>query len=305
MKRIITILLSILSLTLFSQHLPLLGHYAYNGVFFNPAITGSEEILVASATYRKQWLGIDQSPNNQILSAHTPLKRDQIALGGFFYRDQIGAITKNSLFFNYAYRVPLGINERKLSFGMALGLVSERANWDELYLIDQVDEAYQNESASSMNPNLSVGLYYQNKRSYISFSMPFILESVYRNAVTPDVEFDITKLNYYVSLGHSFPLGNELKLMPSFLYRIKGNTSQQLDLTVLVRKERVIDAGIAFRTNGTLVFLAGAQIIPQLKMMYSYDLSLTKNELLGNSSHEISISYQFKYVVDSVNPKFF
>ena len=75
MKYIFTILLSTITLTLFSQQSTNNSLYMFNEFRWNPAYAGLDHSLSVTGLYRGQWVGgaLKDVPSTQMLSAHLPL----------------------------------------------------------------------------------------------------------------------------------------------------------------------------------------------------------------------------------------
>ena len=82
MRRIFIIILALSSIIVsYGQHIPVTSSYMYNGLYINPAYAGSRDALSLDVFGRKQWVGVDGAPTTAMLSAHLPLKNENIGLG--------------------------------------------------------------------------------------------------------------------------------------------------------------------------------------------------------------------------------
>src|SRR3989442_13838926 len=94
--------------------------YRFNGLYLNPAYAGSQEDISAMAIYRYQWVKMPGQPQSASVAVHSPLKKNQYALGLIYSFDKIGVTTTNSVNADFAYRIPLGKKKNvRLCFGLS------------------------------------------------------------------------------------------------------------------------------------------------------------------------------------------
>src|ERR1700722_18587619 len=97
--------------------------YRFDGLFINPAYTGSHDDISAVAMYRTQWLNIPGAPQTATIGIHSPFnQQDRVALGGTYTFDRIGVSETNAVNASFAYRVPIGRRKNiRLCFGISGG----------------------------------------------------------------------------------------------------------------------------------------------------------------------------------------
>ena len=108
----IIFLLSLLLVFVGSVHAqqdPLLTHFIFNKMSFNPGSTGIEDGFSATAIYRNQWGGIPGAPNTSILNLEGNINRFfPGGVGINFYHDAIGYSRQNNVLLNYSYPLEIG-----------------------------------------------------------------------------------------------------------------------------------------------------------------------------------------------------
>ncbi|MFT4971293.1 MAG: hypothetical protein ACI9JY_000491, partial [Saprospiraceae bacterium] len=55
----------------FAQQYPLFTNYIMNEYGFNPALAGKDPYIDTRLTYRTQWVGIEDAPKTQIITANS------------------------------------------------------------------------------------------------------------------------------------------------------------------------------------------------------------------------------------------
>ena len=67
----------------------LYSQYMFNQFTINPGYAGSRDALSCVLLYRSQWVGLDGAPNTVNISAHSPFKGKNMALGMNIVLDEI------------------------------------------------------------------------------------------------------------------------------------------------------------------------------------------------------------------------
>src|SRR5687767_1506993 len=140
-----------------AQQDPMLSQYMFNGMFLNPAYTGSHEYSTLTNLYRGQWVGFKGAPHTGIISYDAPLANNTMGLGGIMTFDHIGVSNKMDLSVNYAYHIRLG-KKSKLALGVRAQLSYYWTSFDDLIYWDEQDPLYQN-NVNTFMPNFGVGAY--------------------------------------------------------------------------------------------------------------------------------------------------
>lgn len=61
----------------FAQQLGQYSQYLNNQFILNPAAAGEHDYLDVDLSFRQQWVGFDNAPQNYYLSAHTPIGKKE------------------------------------------------------------------------------------------------------------------------------------------------------------------------------------------------------------------------------------
>ncbi len=285
-----------------SQYLfPVYSQYMLNGLALNPAYAGSRDVFNITLGYRNQWVGFDGAPITQTLSAHTPLRNENIALGVFLHNEQIDVRNNTSIYMNYAYRIPIG--NGRLSLGLKAGGVLRNARWSNLSLHDPGDIVFTEPGTSDLLPNFGFGAYYYTDRYYFGASIPYFLSDSTRDAKAVSYH-NIKDYNYLVTGGVVLGKG-DIKVKPGFLLKYNAKNPLQIDANLSFIISDLIWIGASYRLEDALVGLVKLQLSDQLRLGYTYDYSLGQLSKYNNGSHEIVLIYDFRYKVSAVNPRYF
>jgi type IX secretion system PorP/SprF family membrane protein len=286
------------------QLAPLSNQYLLNTLAINPAYAGSRDALSLSMHHRNQWTGFDGSPKTTTLAMHAPLRNEKVGLGLLVMNDRVGISTSNVILANFAYRILM--NKGVLSLGLGSGISVFGNNWEELVAVDQGDDLLRGNSSRYVQINFSLGAYYSNDRMFLGFSMPMFLSHNFSSSSgTFELANDYHKYNYFINGGYLFTLSPNWKLLPSAMIRYNPSSTLQVDLNSFIIYRDKIWLGISYRSNKSVVGHLIYQVNNQLAVGYSYDAGFGNIGGYMGGSHEITIRYDFRYIVNVIGPRYF
>nr|MDA3835107.1 type IX secretion system membrane protein PorP/SprF [Spirochaetales bacterium] len=258
----------------------------------------------ATISYRNQWIGFRDSPKGQMLSVHSPVYNDRVGIGLLVENNSIGIFKKTSLVGNYAYRME--VRDGKLALGLGFGITVNHIAWNELDIADAGDAQLLESSSSTVLPAFSFGSYYYTKKYFIGFSMPLFLNSEFDNSTG---KYTISKpfsgFNYLLTGGYEFDIAPSITLLPSMLVKYHPGNVIQIDYITQVNLLDRIWMGIGYRNRDILVGMFQCQLNYQLRMAYSYNFEFGTLGRYLDGSHEIVLSYRFRYSRKVFGPRQF
>lgn len=304
MNRIFLVIVAlIIPCRLFGQMFPLSDHYLYNFLSINPAFAGCHDALSATMSYRNQWVGIKDAPKNLMMSIHAPTDNDRVGLGLLVDRSTIGIFKETNLMADYAYRIPMG--DGKLALGLGVGVTVLKNSWNELLATDPNDAELINSSPSAILPAFSLGMYYYTKKYFIGISLPSILSNEPDNSTIGayKIKNNPSNYNYFFTGGYEFEITDQFKLLPSAVIKYHPNNAVQIDYNAQLNLKDRIWLGAGYRDKNILIGMFQCQLNYQIRMAYSYDFDIGKIGKYNNGSHEIVLSYVFKYARKVIGPR--
>jgi len=289
---------------LMGQLHPLVDQYHLNGLAINPAYAGSQEALNISIHSRNQWIGFEGAPKTNTLSLHTPMRNKKVNLGIILLSDRLGSKSETGVLLNYAYRIQMG--KGHLSFGLAAGFSHIARDRSTVVSSDPGDLLLIGPLQKANLPEFSLGSYYSNDRFFAGISMPLFLTH-YTNEESGNYQpgFNFASANYLFTSGYLFDLNNDIELLPSCMLRINPANNVQADININMIIKKLFWIGSSIRTNGNLSALLQWQINYQLRLGYSYGYELSQLSTYQNGTHEIVLQYNFRYIIEVVNPRYF
>lgn len=307
-RKIFTLLLFLMSFSVFAQQNAQFGQYVFNGLYINPAYAGYKEELYMQAFVRAQWAGIKGAPQTLSVSVDEAIKQETLGVGLLVSKDKIGAQSSLNLSGNLAYRIKLDRTETNvLAFGAGVGVMQMALDGNLLDPTDAGDNRIATSYQSRVVPDIRAGVHYSNEKFFAGFSVNNLL-SQYLSVFNENSMLGITsKPHFYLTSGMIFPLNYDILLKPSFLIKddLNGPTSLDLNLFLLFKEKFWI--GGMYRTSVKLYPKAALQsglqarsavglvteffVKSNLRVGYGYDYSLNKLGAYDYGSHEISIGY--------------
>ena len=305
MKRIISTLLVLISVQLYSQQDAQFTQYMYNTININPAYAGSRGVTSLFLSHRQQWIGFAGAPVTSVLSGHTALPKNT-GLGVSLVRDAIGAQGETAMNVDFSYTIYLS-EKTKLSFGLKGSLNQLDVDFTKLNIYDGTDPRVQTNIDNKFSPNIGGGIYLHGGKGYFGVSVPKFIESEhFDSSAGPSGYISSERLHYYIIGGYVFNLNDNLKFKPAVLNKIVLGAPAQVDLSANFLINQKFTAGIAYRLSGAASALFGFQINDQLYIGYSYDTELTRLKKTNAGSHEIFLRYElFKDYGRVISPRFF
>ncbi|HEX5169838.1 MAG TPA: type IX secretion system membrane protein PorP/SprF [Cyclobacteriaceae bacterium] len=277
----------------YSQQHPIFTQYMFNGLVLNPAYSGSHESATLTASYRKQWTGINGAPQTTVFSGHSPIKFTRSAAGLVAMNDRLGVTNQYMIYGTYAYRIPLSENA-KLSVGGQAGVTYYKMNLTDLDVVTstgQADPAFAKNEGRFL-PNLGIGIYYYSKKSYVGLSLPTIINNKFNNQ---DALMKARQeRHYFLSAGHVFDLSPDLKLKPNVLLKWVENGPFQYDINANLFIKSILWVGVSYRMQDSVDGLLEWLVNDQLSFGYSYGYPTNALTSLQSGTHEIVLNYRIK-----------
>jgi len=305
-KSVIVIMVALLNTAAQAQQDPMISQYMFNGLFLNPAYSGSHKYFTSSLLHRTQWVDFSGAPKTALLAVDglIPSKSENMGVGLIVTHDRIGATEQTDIYGNYAYQLKLG--EGKLAFGLKAGASNYIFKSENVTVWDLNDGVFTGRKNTWL-PKMGFGTYYFAKNWYAGLSVPTLLAY----DANHDFNFDVNKgsfLNrhYYAYGGYVFKLNQKLKLKPSSLIKYLPSAPLQADLNLNLLYDEQFWIGASYRTKDAVVFMVEYQTNSRFRVGYAFDLTTTKIRKYSAGTHEIMIGYDFgKDLIKVKTPRYF
>ncbi|HMC96747.1 MAG TPA: type IX secretion system membrane protein PorP/SprF [Flavobacteriales bacterium] len=295
--------MALITCSVHAQQDPLFSQYMFNTLAFNPAYAGSADVFTVMALSRHQWVGFEGAPSTQTLLAHSPLPKENMALGFEVLTDKVGPTRQTAAYADYAYRIRTGADTR-LAFGLKGGVNLYNADLATLTSVDP-DNASVNLKGKLM-PNFGFGMFWHSPRYYVGLSVPKLLEN----------EIDVTDgaaivtasevRHYFLMGGYVMDMNREWKFKPSMMLRVVEGAPLSLDLNANFLLRDRIWFGAMYRVGNAFGVLGQYQVNDQFRIGYAFDLTTTKMGAYNAGTHEIMLNYDLRFMKGrTISPRYF
>lgn len=273
----------------YAQLDPLFSQYMYNMNIINPAYAGSVDAAEFGLNTRAQWIGVNGSPTTVTFAASTPLGFfENTGVGISSVTDMIGPSTVQDVYADFSYKIQVH-STGMLSLGLKAGTTFSFYDRSQLPAGDPAFNNLQNNNQF----NLGAGLYYQDRRIFVSLSMPQIFN---QELITVDGSgtSQLTNQDIYLSAGYSYVIERYLQLKPSFLVRYSLEEPMSVDINLNALWYETFETGISYRYNSALSAMFNVKVKDNLRVGYAFDYGI--GDLMGTNltSSEIFVLFDLQ-----------
>jgi type IX secretion system PorP/SprF family membrane protein len=283
-KIVLSMLLSMIIWSAYSQQLPQFSYFTYNYIQYNPAVTGNTECLELKLGARRQWTGLEGAPSTGFASVHGRFGKKKFnyhGIGAVIENDKAGPFSYTGLNLNYAYHMRMR-RGYMLSSGLGLGFKQYRVNFSQITMEQQdIDPVIQNNASDFIFPVVNFGLWLYNKDRFYGVSMRQM------NKSTVEGINDGELLNHWtLAYGRSIKMTDDLAFKPAFLLNYVAQSKASLEAQAILSYREKVAFGIGGRSGSGMSALLKIDFLGFLTAAYAYDLTLSKMRFEGGPTHE-------------------
>lgn len=271
-----------------AQLVPMASQYYENEYLGNPAFAGMQKGVRVNMATRNQWKALPGSPSTQSLSADYNLENvnsGKVGTGLILYSDKAGLIRRTRLMASYAYHLPLSGNNQQLHFGLSLGAMHERMDFDAL-IGDPTDV-----SAGRFNQRKSYldgdfGIVYTQDRLTVQGALPNM-----KKLLKKDVNITVDGSTFYMAF--SYKIGRELDLIsvePKFSFRGARDINNLWDIGTNIKfSNNAIYLMGMYHSSRSSTFGLGVNYQDKVMIQGYYTNQLAAQRLDTGGSFEINL----------------
>lgn len=288
--------------------------YYWNYYLANPAVAGATRCSHVLGTFKKQWVGMDDSPIIEVVSFRTRILKN-VGIGAYVYNDKNGFSDRQGGEATFAYHIPLSQNygyfmknrdlQRQLSFGVSAVLLHFGFE-DELFSNpnNQDDQTIGNgDTDKGTYFNANFGTYFLWDDFFAGVSFANLLDTELDEL---GKEEPVRALTYYIYAGYAFPMNETIDIEPSVMFI--GNEEDERQLDVNLKYSQVLPDNpdfsywlqLAYRhtldkdNTGALAFSPmGGITWKGFHLGYAYTLGLTTIQRHNSGTHEVMLGYSW------------
>ena len=296
MKKVKHILFScsllLFSSALFAQQESIITIYKDQMNIVNPAFAGVDKETNLSIGYRKQWVGINNAPETQMLVFGTSLGKN-LGIGISAVNDKTFIEKQTFVGVDFSYKLKM-TPETDLYLGLKAGGNFYEVNTSGLGTFNPVNDPSL-VSYSSFKPNIGVGALLKKETYYFSVSIPRLLNSVRARNEDAQTFVATNRPHFYLSGGYDYDLEtkSEMVLKPSFLLRYVNSAPVSIDYNLSMSFYKAFEIGAVYRSNDAIGGIARINVSKSLLFGYAYEAS-TRSDLSSRmNTHEFLLKYKF------------
>jgi type IX secretion system PorP/SprF family membrane protein len=316
MKRLIYIIFFvIIGQTTFAQQLPLYSQYLYNKFLINPAVAGSDGYTSLNLTARKQWVGLEGSPQTFSFSVQTrflkhkievnktknnktvlkPQNDAKVGLGASVYSNQSGLLQRTGFQVAYSYHIWLQ-RMTQLSLGLSFTGSYVRINDKAISMEDQNDPLLNNDLRRGVFiPDATFGAYLLNHQYNIGLSVNQLFGASAKIGNDAYSNYKIYR-HYYIFGSYNIERGKNLEFRPALLIMMSEQQKPMVNPVVEFGLNCVYNqafwGGLSYRTSGAIITNLGVKW-SNVFIGYSFDFTLQEIQKITYGTHEINIAWKF------------
>lgn len=299
-----------------AQQLGQYSQYLNNQFILNPAAAGEHEYFDVDLSFRQQWVGFDNAPQNYYLSAHTRLgKKPQVisnpslrlshpdeaittatdgnaggikhGIGGIVAADNYGPFKRLNFSLAYAAHIPIG-DKIHWSIGANAGLANMNFDQSMITLSTSSDATFDQFSASNQRINfldVNLGTYLYSDKFFLGYSSNQLLQnSIYFGGNPGDGKLNV---HHFISGGVHFNLSEKLVFTPGVLLKYMNPAPMSFDLTARLTYDDKFFGGLSYRHGDAAIVMLGAYINDMIKIGYTFDYTLSELSGYNSGGHEV------------------
>lgn len=317
MKNLIVLLITVFSVAAFAQQQSHYTQFFYNPALYNPAAIGTQDLIDIDLGFRKQWVGVNNSPTTFTLTAHAPIKmkkkdkrprasfnpdamqffrnpevktgRIKHAVGGKVINDQWGAFGMTNVYANYAFHVPLS-KTINMSFGVGLGWSNYRFDQQKAITLDPNDPTYIEFLGGGSNQNIfdmQAGLWIYHKDFFIGLSATnLIMNKIHFGDMKTDNNLNI---HSYFTAGYIWRATEKFSVSPMVILKYMYPAPISFDVALKFEYNDFVWGAVGYRYDDAVSIMAGFNFGKHFQLSYSYDITIAPIRISSKGSHEVGL----------------
>ena len=278
---------------------------------FNIGAAGEDDLTHVNAWYRNQWMGVNGAPVTTMINVNSKLDFIPGALGVQLYQDEIGQETNTMVKLGYAYHLSPLSNGAHIGVGLNVSLFSKSFDAEWIAVDDwQNDPAIPDGGGSGSSADVDLGVFMRKGNDYYAGL-----------SLTHIAEVQMSSLNivptrhYYFMGGYNYPLSGDALVLRSNVLAKTDLNATAVDVNVNVLWDDFVWGGLTYRHGDAVAPSAGIQYSMSkkegitsstqvFKLGYSFDATTSELRTYSTGSHELFLSYAFKFVTTPIENKY-
>ncbi|MFW5872819.1 MAG: PorP/SprF family type IX secretion system membrane protein [bacterium] len=289
-RQILTGILFLTASTVHAQQIPISSHFYENQFIYNPSAIGMQDYTQAFFHARKQWMGIQGSPETYHFTMDGSLNNKKAGLGLMLFSDKSGIVGRTGGYGAYRYRLNLN-NEHLIYLGISAGFLQNKIFFEKIQAEDITETTLLNttEKQTVFDANAGVTYTYKNWKvglsSYQLFNNNYYYED---NASIQSLKYKIIR-HYLGSVRYEYAINNEFRVDPQLIVKNVQGMPLQFDIGTYFNWRDMGWIGLNYQHNYGVSLSAGGLLYDKYIISYSYDIPTGNIAGFTKGSHEFLI----------------
>lgn len=276
-----------------AQQIPLYSNYFFTPYIYNPALSGASGVTEATILHRRQWTGIQGSPETSALGVNGSLNDGSVGWSVYGFADKTDILSRMGIYGNYAYHVQLS-DLISISGGLGAGYLNQTIDQGGVRARDGGD-IFTIVAPNRGTFDINLGLSLMVGDFTLGLAAPQLLSQSIVFASNPsDINYNLIR-HYVVSGQYDFKFaGDKQILSPILMVRAADQqVPAQIDAGLLYNMVEYGYVGAMFRSDYGITANIGLNLSETLTLGYAYDFSTNTYASNFGTSHEFMLTYRF------------
>lgn len=255
-------------------------------------MSGSSEATEATFLHRRQWTGIQGSPETSAIAINGSINNEKVGWSIYAFSDKTDILSRLGLYGNYAYHVKLS-EKVLLSGGIGAGYINQNIEVSAIRAPD-LNDVFNTITPRRGSFDINIGLKLKIANFTLGFAAPQLLSQNVIYASKPSIiSYNLIR-HYIASSYYDIDLqGKEITLSPTLLFRTAQSVPSQIDAGLVFKSKKYGFLGAMFRSDYAITVNAGFNLSENLTLGYAYDFSTSSYSTAFGSSNEFMLTYRF------------
>jgi type IX secretion system PorP/SprF family membrane protein len=258
----------------------------------NPANLGLDGKKAIFTNYRKQWVGLPNSPEEFYGIAEGDFWNKKMGLGLMLGTSNIGMMRRTNYALGYRYKIQLG-GSHLLNFGVSGGIERSRIDFSRAIADSPQEIALLQQNQITTSAKFNTGAVYQFKKTTLGLNASFFLgnNGSYYNPVNQKFIATTRVPSYSFFVNHNFILSSRWRIQPSLILYSTQGLPFYADLNTMAVFNVSYFASIGYRQSNNLYLTVGYEFFNQFRLSYAFQRNFGKVANSFSNTHEIGIKF--------------
>jgi len=293
MKKYLILLSFIITYTipLLGQQSPEFTLYMMNPFLYNPAVAGTANYWEIRSDHRFQWVGLNNAPITNVVSAFGPHSTKDMGFGGNVYSDITGPVSTTGANGVYTYNLPL-TEDIRLSMGLELGILQYAIDFTSIDFNVLNDPGIPQTVQAKIEPDATAGVYVYNSQFNAGFSANHLF-NLHEELTLKEIGVTRLQTHFYLMGGYRYLYDREWTFEPGVVITKVVPAAYQFEFYGKAIYKNIFWGGLSYRTQDAISIILGYTHERKIFVGYAFDYALTDLRKYTAGSHEIVIGYNF------------